>query len=85
MDSLKPRANGKQYEELITYVADRPGHDMRYAIDASKLKRELGWEPDCDHDKLLTQTVRWYLDNTSWWEQILSGVYQLDRQGLQGS
>jgi dTDP-glucose 4,6-dehydratase len=82
MDSLKPRANGKRYEELITYVADRPGHDMRYAIDASKLKRELGWEPDNNHGKLLTQTVQWYLDHSTWWQDILNGSYQLERQGI---
>ena len=82
MDSLKPRANGKPYEELITYVTDRPGHDMRYAIDARKLKRELGWEPDNDHGKLLTQTVQWYLDNSTWWQDILNGSYQLERQGI---
>lgn len=82
MDSLKPRANGKPYEELVTYVTDRPGHDMRYAIDASKLKRELGWEPDSNHSKLLTDTVRWYLSNTNWWQEILNGNYRLERQGI---
>jgi len=81
MDSLKPRSSGKPYEELITYVTDRPGHDMRYAIDASKLKRELGWEPDCDHEKLMQQTVRWYLDNSTWWQSILNGSYRLERLG----
>jgi dTDP-glucose 4,6-dehydratase len=82
MDTLRPRQDGRRYEELITYVADRPGHDMRYAIDASKLKRELGWEPDHDHKALFTQTVQWYLDNESWWQSILSGQYKLERQGL---
>jgi dTDP-glucose 4,6-dehydratase len=82
MDTLRPRANGQRYEELITYVTDRPGHDMRYAIDASKLKRELGWEPDSDHEVLLRKTVQWYLNNESWWKSILSGEYKLDRQGL---
>jgi dTDP-glucose 4,6-dehydratase len=82
MDALKPRQGGRLYEELITYVTDRPGHDMRYAIDASKLKRELGWEPDQDHKALFTQTVQWYLDNESWWQSILSGQYKLERQGL---
>jgi dTDP-glucose 4,6-dehydratase len=82
MDTLSPRANGQRYEELITYVTDRPGHDMRYAIDARKLKRELGWEPDSDHDVLLKETVQWYLNNESWWKSILSGEYKLDRQGL---
>jgi dTDP-glucose 4,6-dehydratase len=83
MDTLKPRAGDKRYEELIHYVADRPGHDMRYAIDASKIKRVLGWEPDSGHDKLLTETVRWYLDNPQWWKQILNGKYCLERQGLE--
>ena len=85
MDTLKPRGNGQRYEELITYVTDRPGHDMRYAIDASKLKRELGWEPDSDHDALLRSTVQWYLNNESWWKSILSGEYKLERQGLSNS
>jgi dTDP-glucose 4,6-dehydratase len=85
MDTLKPRSNGKPYEELITYVTDRPGHDMRYAIDASKLKRELGWEPDSNHARLLTETVAWYLTNPSWWQDILSGDYRLERQGIEKS
>lgn len=85
MDNLRPRENGKPYEELITHVTDRPGHDMRYAIDATKLKRELGWEPDNDHHALFTNTVRWYLDNESWWQSILSGRYKLQRQGLSKS
>lgn len=85
MDNLRPRENGKPYEELITHVTDRPGHDMRYAIDATKLKRELGWEPDNDHHALFTNTVRWYLDNESWWQSILSGQYKLQRQGLSKS
>jgi dTDP-glucose 4,6-dehydratase len=82
MDGLRPRQGGALYEDLITYVADRPGHDMRYAIDASKLKRELGWEPDSDHEALLKSTVQWYLNNEKWWQSILSGDYKLQRQGL---
>jgi dTDP-glucose 4,6-dehydratase len=82
MDFLKPRSNGQLYEQLITYVTDRPGHDMRYAIDASKLKRELGWEPDSNHEKLLTDSVRWYLENQGWWQDILNGSYRLERQGV---
>jgi len=82
MDRLRPRERGQKYEELITYVTDRPGHDLRYAIDASKLKRELGWEPNHDHQELFTQTVKWYLDNEAWWQSILSGQYKLERQGL---
>jgi dTDP-glucose 4,6-dehydratase len=69
----------------ITFVTDRPGHDMRYAIDASKLKRELGWEPNGDHEALLGSTVTWYLDNQSWWQSILTGDYKLARQGLERS
>lgn len=85
MDLFRPRDNGRRYEDLITYVTDRPGHDMRYAIDASKLKDELGWVPYSDHDTLFTDTVRWYLNNRVWWESILSGEYKLERQGLANS
>lgn len=63
-------------ESLITYVTDRPGHDMRYAIDPSKIKNELGWEPTTCFDEGIKKTVCWYLENKSWWENILSGEYQ---------
>lgn len=63
-------------EELITYVSDRPGHDMRYAIDPTKIKNELGWEPTTTFDEGIQKTIRWYLDNKSWWENIISGEYQ---------
>lgn len=82
MDTLSPRISGKPYQELITYVSDRPGHDMRYAIDASKLKRDLGWEPCNDHARLLKDTVEWYLNNKWWWSGILSRSHRLERQGL---
>ena len=62
-------------ESLIKYVTDRPGHDMRYAIDPAKLKRELGWEPVYNFDTGIEQTIRWYLDNREWWEHIISGEY----------
>ena len=85
MDRMRPRQGGAIHEDLITFVTDRPGHDMRYAIDASKLKRELGWEPNHDHEALLGSTVTWYLDNQSWWQSILTGDYKLARQGLERS
>jgi dTDP-glucose 4,6-dehydratase len=85
MDRMRPRQGGAIHEDLITFVTDRPGHDMRYAIDASKLKRELGWEPNGDHEALLGSTVTWYLDNQSWWQSILTGDYKLARQGLERS
>ena len=76
----KPSGIGK-YQDLITFVKDRPGHDARYAIDASKIERELGWVPEETFDSGLRKTVQWYLDNTAWWERVLSGEYRLERQG----
>ena len=70
-----------QYRDLITFVKDRPGHDTRYAIDASKIQRELGWVPEETFETGLRKTVRWYLDNTEWWQRVLSGDYKLDRIG----
>ena len=69
------------YSDLISFVTDRPGHDMRYAIDASKIEKELGWKPEEDFSSGFRKTVRWYLDNKPWWQQVLSGDYQLERQG----
>lgn len=63
-------------EDLINYVTDRPGHDMRYAIDPTKIKNELGWEPTTTFDEGIKKTIKWYLDNKSWWENIMSGEYQ---------
>ncbi len=76
LDELRPRADGKSYAEQITFVKDRPGHDRRYAIDASKLKRELGWRPAETFDTGIRKTVRWYLDNPAWVEGIVSGSYR---------
>ncbi|MDR2980881.1 MAG: dTDP-glucose 4,6-dehydratase [Puniceicoccales bacterium] len=81
LDELRPRSDGKKYESLITFVTDRPGHDMRYAIDASKIKRELGWAPKQDHVSGFRKTVAWYLDNETWWQNILNGQYKLERLG----
>lgn len=69
------------YRGLITFVKDRPGHDKRYAIDASKIERELGWMPMETFDTGLRKTVRWYLDNSDWWRRVLSGAYRLERLG----
>lgn len=71
----------KRYEDLITFVKDRPGHDKRYAIDASKIQRELGWVPQETFETGLRKTVQWYLDNREWWQRVLSGDYQLTRIG----
>jgi len=68
-------------EDLITFVKDRPGHDRRYAIDCSKIERELGWAPQETFATGLQRTVRWYLDNAKWMEDIQSGNYQLQRLG----
>ncbi|MCC7300922.1 MAG: dTDP-glucose 4,6-dehydratase [Verrucomicrobia bacterium] len=80
LDELKPRNDGC-YKELITFVKDRPGHDMRYAIDARKLETELGWKAQEDFATGIRKTVRWYLDNKWWWEPIRSGKYAGERLG----
>ena len=71
----------KDYRGLITFVKDRPGHDARYAIDASKIQRELGWVPDETFETGLRKTVQWYLDNREWWERVLSSAYRLKGLG----
>lgn len=81
LDTQRPRPDGGKYEDQITLVADRPGHDLRYAIDASKIRHELGWEPQESDQTGLRKTVQWYLSNQAWWENILSGDYQLGRLG----
>ena len=70
-----------RYEDLITFVTDRPGHDARYAIDASKIGRELGWKPQETFESGIRKTVQWYLDNRSWWQRVLDGRYRLERLG----
>ncbi len=82
LDDLRPRSDGIGYSKQIEFVADRPGHDLRYAIDASKIKSELGWTPKQNRLSGFRETVEWYLNNPRWWENILSGDYKLMRQGL---
>ena len=84
LDELRPSTHDgiKKYEELITFVKDRPGHDVRYAIDASKIQRELGWVPLETFESGLRKTVEWYLANESWWRAVLDGSYQGQRLGL---
>ncbi|HAT39151.1 dTDP-glucose 4,6-dehydratase [Polynucleobacter necessarius] len=76
LDKLKPRADGQSYDQQITFVKDRPGHDRRYAIDASKVERELGWRPAETFDSGIRKTVQWYLDNPVWIEGVVSGSYR---------
>jgi dTDP-glucose 4,6-dehydratase len=70
LDELSPAADGSSRRDLITFVADRPGHDQRYAIDASKLERELGWRARHDFEAGLRRTVQWYLDRPDWWRPL---------------
>ena len=81
LDELRPRTDGSKYETLITYVADRPGHDLRYAIDPSKLMGELGWRPTRTFDTGIRETVQWYLDNKWWWGPIHEKKYSGERLG----
>ena len=83
LEELVPeKASGvHKYRDLIAFVKDRPGHDARYAIDSSKIQNDLGWVPEETFDSGLRKTVQWYLDNSEWWERVLSGAYRLERLG----
>ena len=81
LDELRPRQDGTKYESLITYVTDRPGHDLRYAIDPSKLMNDLGWRPQENFDTGIRKTVQWYLDNEWWWKPIHEKKYAGQRLG----
>jgi dTDP-glucose 4,6-dehydratase len=76
--------NIQGFEGLITYVKDRPGHDLRYAIDASKIEKELGWRPEETFETGLRKTVLWYLGNSEWCQRVLDGSYQCERLGIEG-
>ena len=76
LDEMQPRADGQSYAAQISFVADRPGHDRRYAIDARKIKDELGWKPAETFETGLRKTVRWYLDNPDWVQDVQSGSYR---------
>jgi len=82
LDEMVPGSPHRPHERLIEFVTDRPGHDARYAIDAAKIKRELGWRPRHGFEDGLRQTVRWYLDHKGWWERVMSGAYRGERLGL---
>jgi len=84
LEELAPEkpAGISHYRDLITFVTDRPGHDLRYAIDASKIDRELGWRPQETFESGMRNTVSWFLTNESWWQNILNGSYKLERLGL---
>lgn len=82
LDELKPRANGQAHESLITFVKDRPGHDLRYAIDATKIQHELGWMPTETFETGIRKTVEWYLNNLDWCRRVQDGSYQRERLGV---
>lgn len=81
LDRLCPRKDGFSYETQITFVTDRPGHDLRYAVDATKIKRDLDWSPTPEPSATMEKTIQWYLDNETWWTEILDGTYRLERLG----
>lgn len=82
LDELEPNPKGIKYKELITYVKDRPGHDLRYAIDAGKIERELGWKPRETFQSGIRKTIEWYLENREWWKAIQNKSYQQQRLGV---
>ena len=82
LDELHPESPVTPHAQLITFVKDRPGHDLRYAIDASKIQKNLGWVPEESFETGLRKTVAWYLENRPWWQRVINGEYQLQRLGV---
>ena len=82
LNDIHPAGSGKSYHELINFVKDRPGHDFRYAIDASKLKKEIGWEPKESFNTGIQKTIEWYLKNEEWWKTIQENTYKQERLGI---
>ena len=82
MDEMVPFSNGGKYEDLITYVTDRPGHDFRYAIDSSKIQDELNWQPKENFSSGIDKTIKWYIENESWWSAIQNNTYHQERLGV---
>ena len=82
LDNIRPSENLKSYQELITFVKDRPGHDLRYAIDSSKLQNKLGWSPKETFETGIRKTIEWYLENITWWQDIQNNTYQQERLGV---
>jgi dTDP-glucose 4,6-dehydratase len=82
LDELQPTSRHRPHEQLIEFVTDRPGHDARYAIDASKIRDELGWRPRHSFEAGLRETVQWFIHNPWWWERVMSGAYRGERLGL---
>ena len=82
LDEKRPRADGRPYREQVTFVADRPGHDARYAIDASRIREELGWEPSETFESGLAKTIEWYLANEDWWQALIAERGADKRRGL---
>lgn len=82
LDEISPRENGSSYSDLITFVKDRPGHDFRYAIDAGKIRNDLGWSPNESFETGIRKTIHWYLDNQNWWKAIQDNNYRQERLGV---
>ncbi|MFT6779369.1 MAG: dTDP-glucose 4,6-dehydratase, partial [Paraglaciecola sp.] len=81
-DQLVPNSPYIPHQSLIAYVTDRPGHDMRYAIDASKIEKDLGWTPDETFETGIEKTIKWYLENSEWCQHVQDGSYQRERLGV---